>query len=162
MSAAVRGSRLAHAHVQRAVLHHRKAALRRVQLVGGNPDVEQSSADRGQAQLIQYLVGIFKIRLHQMQPVGKGSQPLAALRQRIVVLIQRHDFRAMLQKPLGVASATGRAIEQNESRRRAQQRHHLVGHHGYVIAHGVLRLFQGLQRLVFVIPGFHMRCVGGF
>ncbi len=65
----------------------------------------------------------------------------------------------MLEKFFGVAAATGGAVQENQPRGGAQERHDLLGHHRDMVR--IIKPFQGLEWGVVEVPGVHRRCGGG-
>ena len=75
---------LAHAHIQRCIHVIRKPAVAIVQLVAGNPQIQQRAVDLLDSQLCQGLLGLAKVHLHHLrrqalQAFGGGLYSIGVL-----------------------------------------------------------------------------------
>ena len=105
---------LRHAHVEGAVLHEGKAALGKIKLHGGYPEVEHDAVEVGGV-----LVQIGEYAGLHYQALAKLRRPCAGKFERQRVAVDRDDtVRACVEETAGVASSTKGAIEPRARNRR--------------------------------------------
>ena len=101
-----------HAHVERSVVHIRKAALRLVELRRGNAEVEEHAVHGADAETVKNGGRVAEVAVHELHTVPKRGQPRAGARDRRFVAVDA-DERSGRQAAgdlLGVAAHTERAV----------------------------------------------------
>ena len=83
----------AHAHVERALLPKREAALGFIDLHGRNTNVEDDAVEACDALRACDAFELGKARLDQRQPAARGVDKVKARRDRAGIAIERQNFR---------------------------------------------------------------------
>ena len=78
----VEGIAAVHAHVQRGIRHIGEATGTVIQLRGGYAQIQQNAVHPGKLQILQYLLHLAEIGMHQGHPVLIGCQPFSRSLQR--------------------------------------------------------------------------------
>ena len=81
-----------HAHIERAVAHQAKTALRIFELPGRNAKVKKRTTDLAKPELVQNLMRVPKIRLLYSDAPTELCQLLSHMLDRIGILIQCQDI----------------------------------------------------------------------
>src|SRR6516164_711123 len=110
-----------HAHVQRSIPRETKTARRRVELMRGNPQIEQYPVKLIHAVAWKKVDDIGKIRFHEPDPVRKASDPARCLFQRLGILIAANHRCTRSQQSQGMPSPSNRSIQKQFSWTRLKQ-----------------------------------------
>ena len=114
---------LVHAHVQGPVPVKAEAALRLVQLQGGNADIQQHGVDLVPAQVVEGLLELAVAAMVGMDAPTKRLQPAPGQFQGFLVPVQGAEFR------LGGRLQHGRAVPGHAER---AVQHGLQGRKGFL------------------------------
>ena len=87
-------SALVHAHIERRILHVRKPALRRVELVRRHAEIEQHAIHGRHAELVEDLRKVPEIVVHDVDAACKTREAFFRRRDGLLVLIDADEAAA--------------------------------------------------------------------
>ena len=125
---------LVHAHVQGPVPVKAEAALRLVQLQGGNADIQQHGVDLVPAQVVEGLLELAVAAMVGMDAPTKRLQPAPGQFQGFLVPVQGAEFRlgGRLQHGGAVPGHAERAVQDAHGAIPSGIQHGLQGRKGFL------------------------------
>ena len=130
----VKGLPPVHAHVQRRVRVVGKPPFGRVQLIGGDAQIQQNAVHGPNALRLKERAQVVKVSVQGVKiPVLCQAHPGGV--QRVLVSVHAEYAGARAQQRLAVSASAQRAVHKHPARRRGQEFDNFPKHHRLMLEH---------------------------